>query len=96
MNERDIDIYLRAKHQQKLARLVAIAAIFLTIFYIALRIIGVDFQYMDAIFGGLVIGALSFNFGSWSNVSNRDLLSLIERQINKDPKAIEILSRKCA
>ena len=96
MNERDIEVYIRAKRHQKLARLFVLSAISLILFYIALRTIGVDFQYMDAVFGGLVIGALSFDVGAWSKASKKDLLEVIEHQINQDPKAIEMLSRKCA
>ena len=97
MNERDLNTYLMAKKQHSgVSRFLSLLLYFILACYILLKFSGIEFQYLDSIGLGVFISFLFLNkdfslLGS-TVVTNKDLLKIIENQINRDPEALKRLS----
>ncbi|MBL4795073.1 MAG: hypothetical protein JKY24_06150 [Pseudomonadales bacterium] len=96
MDEMDIKLYIKAKIQNsgfnRVFSLVLLASVFT---FILLTYSGFEFQYMNTLGLALILGYIVQNkefklFGS-RMVTSKDLLSVIERQINRDPSALQNL-----
>ena len=94
MDRKDTDLYLLAKRQVEIGKVVVVFCIAVLLIGIALRAFGISNIYLDFIMAGLVIGGIvTADGGSFRNrVSKAALLEIIERQINTDPEAIRYVS----
>ena len=97
MNQQDIDMYLKARRQQKWSRLASVAGIVIGATAGALLLAGIGGPIAKGILIGGFGGALLAN-GNWSIysgvISRRSLLDIIERQICRDPEAVTYLASK--
>jgi hypothetical protein len=98
INEKDIDLYLRAKNQSKIRKNILISGFLVLIIWIGLRLFGVNNITLDSVTVGLLFTFLVNSDGSGvspiSFVSKSKLLEIIERQINSDPEALKYVISK--
>ena len=98
MEEKDIRTYLKARTQGRRRKIATLFAILTIVLYVVLRIYGFNSIYINAVALGAFLGSVILNsdlFG-WGNVTRGELLSIIERQISKDPEALKSISQKDA
>ncbi len=99
MNQKDIDIFLQAKKQQKnIHRVFIFAALLIPVYYLFL-LNGVNFNISEhnVITFYVVIVASYFTSqysGNKKVITRSHLLHVIENLINKDAKALEYISEK--
>ena len=98
INEKDIDLYLRAKNQSKIRKNILISGFLVLIIWIGLRLFGVNNITLDSVTVVLLFTFLVNSDGSGvspiSFVFNSKLLEIIERQINSDPEALKYVISK--
>ena len=102
MNSRDIDIFLKAKKQQKYTKKINIATILVLLLYIIFLLFGIHHHYSDVIVASILI-AVTFqnsdiNFSGSADkvrvITRNDLLNVIENSINNDADALEYIRSK--
>lgn len=98
MEEQDVLTYLRAKNQSRARRIALSALIALICLYILLKFQSFTFPFMDWMAAGAFLMTLLLNsdYVGWDNVTKKQLLSIIERQVNNDPDAQRIIAAKNA
>lgn len=97
MNEQDIDLYLRAKNPRNIGNIaINIALVSTGIALIALFVPGFSEFAKYFLLLAFILGTSTYGAGHRSYVSRKELLALIERNINADPKLISILSSRQA
>ncbi len=95
MEKRDLNQYIRAKRQTKISAHVIVAAIVIIGIYVVLSIMNAEIPHLEYVAIGVLIGCIAANIDAgWSIVSKRELLGIIERQIQKDPDALMYLNEK--
>lgn len=96
MNIDDIKLYLKAKQQQKIGKIITVVAILFIALYVVLLFLGISTEFVEPIVIGVFIGAVWINNGTlgWWNVSKNQLIEVIEHQINSDPEAMKYLSKE--
>ena len=98
MDSKDLDRYLTAKRQQRLANYISLVAAVLCAGAGILLYLGVEPVASKAVLIGSAIGLILANseFGLYGAVvSRQSLLEIIERQINRDPGALSYVA-KCS
>ncbi len=95
ISENDINLYLEAKRQVRIAKKVTILCIAALVAWIFLKVLGFDGVYFDI--AAIVIftaGLVHADGGRYSSyVTKAKLLEVIERQINNDPEAIKYINK---
>lgn len=91
MNERDLQLILRAKRQIKRETSVRSFLIFAAMFSAALRFLGTELPFLYIglfviLFVALVLS--SDIIADIGTVSKRDLIDIIEKQFNNDPEML--------
>lgn len=95
MEEKDINIYLNAKRQRKYSTLLCALSGLILLTLISLEVMQIqhDSTIMLATFSFiLLISSQGPSF--FVTQSKDDLLAVIERQISRDPSALQILAEK--
>ena len=95
MDINDIALYLRAKRQLQLSRMISVGLLIATGISGAAIVLGYDASYLRAAFWGCFISLLIEGrdlFGPERFVSRGRLLKIIESQINRDPEAVRYLA----
>lgn len=95
MNEQDIDLYLKAKNTWSLGNIAIHTAVVLSgIAFIASFIPGISEYVKYILLFAFIVGTSTYGAGHRSYVSRKDLLALIERNINSDPNLISKVSQR--
>ena len=97
MENNEVDLFLKAKRQQRLVLQMTLAALALVAMCLVLVICSVGGAYAKYLILGSGCGALLFNTDFLSGgafVSRRDLLTLIQAQIDRSPEAIRHLGNR--
>lgn len=95
MNEQDIDLYLRAKNPWRLGNIAAGIALLMAGLALVVSFIPALSSYAKyALLLAFIVGTSTYGVGHRSYVSRRDLLALIDRSINSDPKLIAMVSSR--
>lgn len=95
MNEHDIELYLKAKKHQRYQKFASSGILILEVAWLILYLTGSTNNLLNMIAIGLLIGFLAINQG-FPGVSQADLLDVLKRQINHDPKALAYLAEQSA
>ena len=96
MDSKDLDRYLMAKRQQRLANYISLVATALAVGAGVLLYLGIEPGASKAILIGSAIGLVLANseFGlHGAVVSRQSLLEIIESQINRDPEALSYIAK---
>jgi hypothetical protein len=95
MDKKDIDAYLTAVSNMKAQKYLSFSLVFVLAVSLVFLWIGYENQFVVATvwvsFGYLVIYSSEFILGY--PVNKRQLLRILRRQIDNDPKALEYLSQ---
>ena len=95
MNEQDIDLYLRAKNAWSLGNIAINTALFFAgIARIASFVPSISEYVKYLLLFAFVVGTSTYGAGHRCYVSRKDLLVLIERNINSDPNLISMVSQR--
>lgn len=96
MYEKEIDIYLDAKRQLKVRKMILTLCVVMLIVFVGLRLMDFSHVYLDiAILSVFIAGLLNADGGSLITYASKSkLLKIIERQINSDPTAIQYIASK--
>jgi hypothetical protein len=97
MDHTDLDQYLAAKRGQKAAIYITVLGLIVAVGAGIFLALGISPSISKAILIGSAVGVLLANseFGLYGTVVSRlALLSIIEKQINRDPNAIAYLAKK--
>lgn len=97
MDQKDLDLYLLAKRQQKVASVVTVCALALVVGFGALLLLGATDPLVKAALAGSVLGLFLANseFGVFGMpVSRRELLGILENQINQDADALGYVAER--
>jgi hypothetical protein len=95
MNERDIDLYLTAKNPWSIGNIainMAVAAVGLALVISFVPNFSEYAKYLLLL--AAIVGTSTYGAGHRSYVSRKDLLALIERNINADPSLISMVSSR--
>jgi hypothetical protein len=97
MNRQDIDLYVKARRQQKWVFAVSAAGIVIGVAACAFLLGGIGGPVAKGVLIGAFSGSVLANT-NWSvfsgAISRRSLLDIIERQISRDPEAVAYLASK--
>lgn len=98
MEEKDVLTYLKAKNQSRARRIALSALVALICLYILLKFQNFTFPFMDWMAAGAFLMTLLLNsdYVGWDNVTKKELLSIIEKQVNEDPEAQRVIAAKQA
>lgn len=93
MTEEDIKIFLKAKKEQLAADILLVIAVLFLIILFVLEVLHPQHEY-TIVLSTLTFVALLSSYGSsrWVSISKKDLLGLIQRQIDADSEALTTLS----
>ena len=95
MNEQDIDLYLRAKNAWSLGNIAINTALFFAgIALIASFVPSISEYVKYLLLFAFIVGTSTYGAGHRSYVSRKNLLALIERNINSDSNLISIVSQR--
>jgi hypothetical protein len=95
MNEQDIDLYLRVKNPGSFANIaIHTALISVGLAFIASFIPSVSEYTKYLLLFAIILGISTYGAGHRSYVSRKDLIALIERNINSDPKLIALVATR--
>lgn len=95
MNEGDIQLYLRAKDRWSYGNLVVHIANFLGLLAISSLFIPVLNEFTIHLFlAAIFIGTSTYGVGSRSYVTRKQLLEILERQVNSDPDSLAFIAAK--
>jgi hypothetical protein len=97
MDHKDLDQYLAARRGQRLATWITVLGLVIAVAAGVCLTLGIAPFAAKAILVGSAVGVVLGNseFGLYGTVVSRmTLLSIIEKQINRDPDALAYLARK--
>ncbi len=94
MNKSDIETFMKAKKEDRLYRLFQALSVISILVLLILNAYDPEHSLTTALLTASVLFS-SFAFGAnrWVSVSRRDLLDIIQRQINHDSEAIGEISK---
>lgn len=95
MDEKDLDIYLRARNSLTLGNTaMGVAHISVGLAFIASFIPGLAEYVKYLLLFAVILGTSTYGVGARTYVSRRELLALIERHINSDAMLIKLLANR--
>ena len=94
MEERDIEIYIKAKKNQKIQFITLLLVLLVEIIWLILYLTNSTTDLINLVAISCAVGLLFANNKSLHGSSQKDLLAALERQINRDPKALQYLAEK--
>jgi hypothetical protein len=97
METKDIDIFLKAKKQQKRIHLAYIISVILVVLFLALK--AIDYEHDYIVDTALILSVfIMFLYSKYSSdkydVTRNELINVIENFINSDAEALEYISNK--
>ncbi|WP_067522817.1 hypothetical protein [Endozoicomonas ascidiicola] len=97
MNQNSINTFVRAKHQQKLSKVITLLSIVIILFYIGTLFLSFHIDNIEVLVMGFFVFSILANsdIPKYSFLVNKnELLNIIEEEINSDAEAIELLSKE--
>jgi hypothetical protein len=97
MDSKDIDAFIKAKKEQTRAELLGIAALLPLALLMFIEASDIETRFTFPLIMFVFILLVTSQGASRSvSVSRRELVAIIERQINRDPAALQLLAEKRA
>lgn len=97
MEKQDIEVYLKAKKNQRYQNIALILVLIIEVVWFALYLTGSSTPQINLIALASLVGFLLIgNLGFLGGVTKTDLISVLERQIDRDPEALRYLAKQSA
>lgn len=96
MDEEDIRIYLASRRKEKLKAKAYYSALVVVIVAVIMHLTGVWSYGQIYMLVFVILANMFLDIGPWVKPTTKDLLDLIERQINQDPELIKLIAKKNA
>ncbi|GAB1258402.1 hypothetical protein NBRC116494_29040 [Aurantivibrio plasticivorans] len=94
MSEDDLKIFLKAKKEEFASQVLTVLSLIPLCVIIVTEALAIHFEYtmLAAVFSSILLVASAGN-KRWVTVTRRDLINLIERQINSDSEALTLRAK---
>ena len=94
MNEKEVVLFLKAKKEDLASRILIAMSMFTVVSIIVLEALGIQHDYTIALASlSSVFLLCSMGSSRWVTVSKSELLELIQKQIDSDPSAIQLVAK---
>jgi hypothetical protein len=95
VEDRDIEVFIKAKRGTLIPNVATGLAVLLFFSVVVLEYMGINHDLTATLLTwAAVLYFAAFGTSKWAYVSRQQLINVIERQINNDPKALEYLANK--
>lgn len=94
MEQKDIDIYIKAKKTIKFQKMILLLVLMIEVIWFALYLTGNTTHILNLIAISCAVGLLLSNNSFFQKNSQQLLLDIIKRQIDRDPKALQYLTKQ--
>ncbi|MGI1679206.1 MAG: hypothetical protein K6L75_10770 [Cellvibrionaceae bacterium] len=95
MEPKDIDLFIKAKRKTMIPSILTGISLVLFSCIIVLDFMGIEYSNTKTILTWAIsLYLFAFGAGKWAFVSRKELINIIERQINNDAEALSYLANK--